>query len=80
MLNIKAKSGSIKLLFEDGGKHYLVIRNLTPTKSGGDSTKSRLFEISESSLDKGRTCLPAGKAQEGFTGMLNARFPEIINE
>ena len=45
MLSIKAKEGYIKALFETWDNFYLVVRWITRTKSGGDSVKSKLFEI-----------------------------------
>ncbi len=45
MLSMKAKEGSIKALFEAGENYFLVIRTLSRTKSGGDSVKSKLFEV-----------------------------------
>lgn len=45
MLSIKAKEGYIKALFEAGDNIWLVIRALSRTKSGGDSVKSKLFQV-----------------------------------
>lgn len=45
MLSMKAKEGSIAALFEAGDNYFLVIRGLTRTKSGGDSVKSKLYQI-----------------------------------
>ena len=45
MMIMKAKEGSIKALFESGDNIWLVVRNLSRTKSGWDSVKSKLFEV-----------------------------------
>ncbi|MEF2175097.1 MAG: hypothetical protein V3575_01390, partial [Candidatus Absconditabacteria bacterium] len=45
ILNTKSKDGFIKLVFEQNGELYLIIRDIKATKSGGESTQSRFFKF-----------------------------------